>query len=64
MKWCPKCGVFYSDGVRHKRGYRIKDKKGNIIKVSRCVRQHIRKLTKSNKNGISSGSGKPYSQGY
>ena len=61
---CPECGIVYNDGKRHLRGYRVKNKHGQIVYTKRCDRQHIRKHDKMRKKGISSGSGTPFSQGY
>lgn len=65
-KICEKCGIAISISKmrRHKFGYRIKDVKGKIVKIPRCIRQHLRKDDKQFKKGIHNGTGQPYSQGY
>lgn len=71
-KVCPVCGVVIRDWHRHREGYRkmgvekvglFKHKK-TIIRTTRCFRQHVRKIHKDRKKGISAGHGVPFSQGY
>jgi len=48
---CPVCHVAYSDGHRHREGYRKEDEKGRLTFMKRCVRQNKRKADKSSKKG-------------
>jgi len=43
---CPECGVYIRDWVRHKRGYRYRDKSGKILYGTRCRLQHTRQKLK------------------